>query len=278
VPGFLLLCKYFAALISITLVPHNAHLAGIAVTDSLRWETVQIPNIRVEFTDVDRPVVPQLRRDIEHSCREIEKFFDRNFPRHFGVRVFPDRMSLTEYWRAAWRAPDFQPECWMVASGSGSVLSILSPQVWASQACEHNPRDSVASYQIVLHELVHVFHGQCNPHTDLDSLDEIGWFVEGLATYASGQLELAHAKRVEEAVAKGALPHALKDVWTGQYRYGLSGSLVRFIDTAYGRRTVVAMLAGTSQKDLLRLLETTEDELLSRWEKSIQAGASVGPR
>jgi hypothetical protein len=277
-PGFLSLCENCAAIISIALLPRTVPLPAIAVSDSLRWETVQMPGIRIDFSDIDRPVLPLVRRDIEQSYREIERFFARSFPRAFNVRIFPDRSSLSAYWRAAWQAPDFQPECWMVASGTGSMLSLLSPQVWTSQACEHDTRDAVASYQIILHELVHVFHGQYNPHAELDSLDDIGWFVEGVATYASGQLERAHARRVEEAVAKGVLPHALKDIWTGPYRYGLSGSLVRFIDITYGRGKIVAMLGCTSEKDLLGLLETTEDELLSRWTKTLQAGASLGPR
>jgi hypothetical protein len=219
-----------------------------------------------------------MQRAIELAEKEIAVFFGRGFPLPVAVRVFPTRASLTAYWQEAWHDPEFQPQCWMVASGTGSGLAILSPATWNEEACEHDPKDSASTYRLIAHELVHVYQGQQNPHMELDGLDQIAWFVEGVATYASGQLEQAHAVRVREAVESGKLPSALRDVWFGPYRYGLSASLVRFIDATYGRAMISSMLSGTTEDELLRRMETSEEALLSRWKASLWNDPDPLPR
>ena len=41
-------------------------------------------------------------------------------------------------------------------------------------------------------------------------MDDVGWFVEGLATYASGQLEGAKFATAREAIEKGNAPKELE--------------------------------------------------------------------
>ena len=50
---------------------------------------------------------------------------------------------------------------------------------------------------LIAHELVHVYHGQRSPRPDFHGMDDVGWFVEGLAVLASGQLELHHRGRAQ---------------------------------------------------------------------------------
>jgi len=172
---------------------------------------------------------------------------------------------LTEVWRRDWNAPDFESECWMVASGTASKLSLLSPRTWKSEACEHNPDDARDTRLVVTHELVHVFHGQNNPNPNFDAMDDVGWFVEGLATYASGQLDGSKLAAAREAVEKGKAPDALENAWSGKYRYDVSGSIVKYIDLKFGRKTLLKMLKGTSEKELLGMLNVSETGLLVGW-------------
>jgi hypothetical protein len=248
-----------------------------AADDSLHWRGAEAPGFQIAFTDIDRPFISTIQRDAELSRARLEAFFDDAFTHTLTVRVFPDRASLTAFWRNAWQAPEFQPQCWMVASGTGSMLAVLSPRVWQFEACEHDPRDSIGTLQLIAHEMVHVFHGQHNPRPELDGLDDIAWYVEGLAAYASGQMERSYSARVHDAVEKGKLPRTLEDAWTGPYRYAISGSLVQYIDRVYGRKTLVAMLRSVSEKELLGILGSTEPDFLARWETSLRAtGEPVG--
>jgi hypothetical protein len=124
----------------------------------------------------------------DRGAREAERFFSEPFSRPFDLRVFPDRPSLTAFWRRAWNAPEFEPQCWMVASGTAGTLAVLSPGAWKAEACEHDPRDRAATQKLLTHEIVHVYHGQRSPDPEFQDSEEVGWFVEGLAVLVSGQL------------------------------------------------------------------------------------------
>jgi hypothetical protein len=164
-------------------------------------------------------------------------------------------------------------QCWMVACGVADHLRMLSPNAWREQACEHDPSDAQHVRGIVAHELVHVFHGQHNPSGDFSTCEGIDWFVEGLATFASGQLEEQHALSARDALAAGALPSTLADAWKGRYRYGVAGSLVQFVDRRVGRAKLVELLAATNASELLAQIGLSESELILAWRASLEAPA-----
>lgn len=233
------------------------------------WHTYARAGVSVLHTDADGKVARDLHRDLLSGRRAIERFFGKPFPKPFVSRVFPDRASLTAHWREVWNEPEFEAQCWMVASGGGNGLALLSPSAWKAEACEHDPNDAEHIRLLVAHELVHVYHAQMSPNPTLDGLEPIGWLVEGMATYASGQLERHHEARAREAVASGAVPDELEKFWSGKYRYGISGSLVRYIDRTYGRRALLDLLAATSEEQALARLGVTERELIDRWRASV---------
>ena len=99
----------------------------------------------------------------------------------------------------------------------------------------------------------------------VEELEEIGWFVEGLAAYVSGKLEGRHRTAARTAIESGTAPKRLAKAWSGPHRYGVSGSLVKYIDVTYGRDTVIKMLGAVSQPELLKMIKLTEPELLDAW-------------
>lgn len=186
------------------------------------------------------------------------------FPDTVSVQIFAHREGFTAALQEAWGIPE--TACWMVGAADDHSLFLLSPGVWSTEACEHDPGDSEHRRLLVTHEAVHVHHGQVNPSEDVGLLEDIGWFVEGLATYVSGQLETSHAGRAAEALAEGNGPERLADAWSGPYRYGVAGSLVEYVDEQWGRETLRAALEVTTQDQLLALLGTTEAGFLAGWE------------
>jgi hypothetical protein len=126
--------------------------------------------------------------------------------------------------------------------------------------------------RLLTHELVHVFHGQYNPSSDFLEVEGIDWFVEGLATFASGQLEEEHVGAARAALESGAGPRDLATAWTGRYRYGVCGSLVAFVDREWGRAVLVELLEETNGARLLERLGVSETELLARWREWVRAG------
>ena len=199
---------------------------------------------------------------------KVEVFFDKPFPRPFNVEVLPSRRAFDAYFMRKWSAPATEP--WMVATGVATGMAILTPKVWTSEAAEHPPTpEHVAG--IVTHELVHVYHGQGNPLGNLDGLDEIRWFVEGLATYASGQFESEHAGRDAAALKEGKRPVALDSAWSGKYRYAVCGSMVRYIYKKYGRVLLKKLMGETRNSRILKALGTSEAQFIENWALSVGA-------
>lgn len=199
----------------------------------------------------------------------VEAFFGRPFPELFEVLLLPDRAAFEASFPPEWGLSDTQ--CWMVAAGVADGMHLLTPRVWRTQACEHDPDDEDHVRELLAHELVHVFHGQSNPTRDFDGTSGIDWFVEGLATFASGQLEREHRGAARDALANGQGPEALADAWTGRYRYGVCGSLVEHLDRRVGREALIEMLGATTLDEILELAGTSEGELLEEWRASVLA-------
>ena len=161
--------------------------------------------------------------------------------------------------------PDFKSECWMVAGGVASKLDLISPKNWDKEACEHVYADSSKTQNLITHELFHVYHGQLNPSPDFSETCDIDWFVEGFATFASGQCDSLRIADVKNAIAENNIPDSLSKFWSGKLRYGLSGSVVMFLDAKYGRKKLLELLKFNRKAELLAALGISEDELLKEW-------------
>jgi hypothetical protein len=230
----------------------------------------------VIHSDYDRALVEPIKSDLESSRREIERFFAAPFKDRIVAEMFPSRKALDVFVKKVWSAPP--TEKWMVAAGVADVLVVLSPRVWATESVDHDPYDPAHRKGILAHELVHVFHGQHNINREFDGMDDLGWFVEGLATYVSGQLEREHKTDAEEAIKAGKAPTNLKGAWSGRYRYGVCGSMARYIDKRYGRNMLWQLLKVTKPDEALSRLGTTESSFLISWRDFVmdEAGHTNG--
>ena len=158
----------------------------------------------------------------------------------------------------------------MVASGLATKLDLISPIRWSTEACEHTYTDTKKTQQLVTHELVHVFHAQQNKSPDFSEGEGIEWFVEGLATYASGQLDSDRVQEVKKLVTAN-FNTDLDKFWTGKNRYGLSGSMILYIDKHYGRATLLKLLSLSKKAEILSALKVDETTLLHDWKVFILA-------
>ena len=100
-------------------------------------------------------------------------------------------------------------------------------------------------------------------------MGQIGWFVEGVATYVSGQVDEARLARAHEAITNGKAPERLSDAWSGPYRYAVAGTLVEYIDETYGRSALKQLMRLSTQEEILGLLGVSEEGLIASWKSSI---------
>jgi hypothetical protein len=237
--------------------------------DSLEWKVTKLKGFTFNYTREDDQIVSLLQNQLLSGTKSVEKFFGHSFREKFRVWLFPGRRYLDKQWEKDWKLPGFKSECWMVASGVGGRLDILSPLSWKTDACDHHADDTAAVQQIMTHELVHVYHGQVNSRHNFDGMDDLAWFIEGLANYVSGQLTTEKLNSVKQSGRKGQLPDSLKKIWDGPLRYQQAGSLVRYIDKNYGRKKLVTMLSKGSNSELLGTLGLSEGELIRSWKADL---------
>lgn len=231
---------------------------------------VEPARFRLESRPDDGELVAELAPILREAVASVERFFGAPYPHPFTVTILPARAAFDASFPPEWGIA--KTDCWMVATGVAEGVRLLSPRVWEQEACEHDPADEPHLRGVLAHELVHVYHGQHNPSPDFVDVIGIDWFVEGLATLASGQLEDEKLLDARAALESGAGPSTLAAAWTGRYRYGVSGSLVAFVEHELGRARFPELLAATSGEELLALIGTSEEELLERWRAWVLAG------
>lgn len=221
------------------------------------------------FTTADIPYKEEYVTMIENGLRSVSIFFNGSYEKTFDVYVHPNRHSLDSTWQKDWNMPDFKSECWMVASGVATKLDVISPRQWEKEVCEHTYSEKTKAQNLITHELIHVFHGQKNVSHDFSDVQGLDWFVEGLATYASGQCDADRLSEVRKAIANNTIPGTLDKFWSGKMKYGLSGSVVMFIDSKYGRNKLLELLPVSKKAEVLSTLNTTESALLAEWKSYI---------
>lgn len=234
------------------------------------WLTEKHKGYILFYTLTDKKNIKDYKRLVKNGITSVKSFFSSTYNNEFNIFIHPNRYSLDSSWQKDWNMPKFKSECWMVASGVANKLDMISPKLWDIEACEHTYSDTNKTQQLVTHELVHVYHGQRNVSPDFSNVEGLDWFVEGLATFASGQCDSLRIAEVKKAINDNKIPKNLDNFWTGKFKYGLSGSVVMFIDYKYGRIKLKELLPLNKKSEILLVLKTTEPELLNEWKTYIQ--------
>jgi hypothetical protein len=228
------------------------------------WQQKKEKGYILFYKPADQKHIDEYNSLIKNGMKEVKAFFSSGYQNEFAVCVHPDRHSLDSTWQHDWKMPEFRSECWMVASGVADRLDFISPQQWDSLSCEHRYSDKEGLQKLITHELVHVFHGQKNKSRDFSETENLDWFVEGLAAYASGQLD-GKLNEVKQAIQDSAVPLSLNDFWKGKLRYPLSASAVMYIDKTFGRKKLFALLHFTRKSEVLSALLMNEEKFLADW-------------
>ena len=148
------------------------------------------------------------------------------------------------------------------------ICGLLRNEIsYQNRAREYSYSNSIKTQRLITHELVHVYHGQQNKSPDFSDVTGIDWFIEGLAVYASGQCDTQRIAEVKTALSENNIPQNLSDFWSGKLRYGLSGTVVMFLDERYGREILISLLGYNDIKGIISHLKTTEEEILIDWKK-----------
>jgi hypothetical protein len=105
----------------------------------------------------------------------------------------------------------------------------------------------------------------------MDLLSPGRWEDEACEHNASGQCDPQRMGDVKKAIKNGNAPDALDNFWEGKLRYGLSGSVVMYIDQTFGRDKLADLLVFNQKTEVLESLGLTEEKLLEEWEAFIRS-------
>ncbi len=233
------------------------------------WLIEQQEGYSIYYGKSEKQNIKEYIQLFTNGKEQVEQFFKTPFSSEFNVYIHPTRTSLDSTWQKDWNIPGLRSQCWMVASGVASRVDIISPKKWDSLACEHSFTNTVKTQRLITHELVHVYHGQRNLSPDFSDVNGIDWFVEGLAVYASGQLDSDRLRRLHDFLSANEPPSQLVDFWKGDNKYGLAGSVVKYIDQKYGREKLIGLLRFNKLDELLKSLGTSENEFVLEWKDTM---------
>ena len=162
------------------------------------WLKKEFEFYNINYTTRDESSIDEYQELILGGLKKVENFFDGHYKNKFEVFIYPNRNALDSAWGDDWKIPGFKSECWMVSSGIAEKIDILSPMAWDAESCEHKYSQKEQTQKLITHELVHVFHGQLNLSPDFNDVTNIDWFIEGVATYASGQCDLTGSGKLKK--------------------------------------------------------------------------------
>jgi hypothetical protein len=245
-------------------------LSVTAHNPASEWRMEEHDSYRLHYQVAEPGEISTYRNLIQTGVENVEKFMKSEFNSSFEVYIHPNRLSIDQTWQQDWNYPEFKSECWMVTSGIANKMDLLSPGRWEDEACEHIASETEETGRLITHELFHVYHGQRNASPDFSELCGLDWFAEGFATYASGQCDPQRMGEVKKAIKNGNAPDALDNFWEGKLRYGLSGSVVMYIDQTFGRVKLADLLVFNQKTEVLESLGLTEEKLLEEWEAFIK--------
>ncbi len=198
------------------------------------WKMEEHEGYRIHYQVAEPEEISTYRNLIQAGVEAVETFMQSEFLSPFQVYIHPNCLSIDQTWQQDWDYP------------------------WFNSETEKTSR-------LITHELFHVYHGQRNASPNFSDLCGLDWFAEGFATYASGQCDTERMGEVIKAIKNGKAPENLDDFWMGSLRYGLSGSMVMYIDQTYGREKLSKLLVFNQKTEVLESLGTTEEKLLEDW-------------
>jgi hypothetical protein len=91
------------------------------------------------------------------------------------------------------------------------------------------------------------------------------WLAEGLAVYASGQLDAEYASDARNRFTQGYVPASLDSILNESVGYGLAGDLLRYIDRTWGRPALRSLTRARTKAEAPTVLNVSEVALLERW-------------
>lgn len=233
------------------------------------WLTLQDAAVTFRYVAADADVVISLRDLVRSGSANASAFLGLPYPEPLTVEVAPSWDQFVGRFRENYRV---SPECGTLGAALRTTFQILTPRVWRTKPCPHDPDRPGLLSRAVWHELIHVLHMQQQLAQRPEATNFYPtprWIIEGLAVYGSGQLDTDFAGYARSRLQAGFAPTTLAEVSNDPHLFGLAGSLVGYIDALYGRATMGRLVRVRTDAEALAVMGADEATLVSGWRQSV---------
>ncbi|REK75105.1 peptidase MA family metallohydrolase [Paenibacillus paeoniae] len=212
----------------------------------------------IKETDHSRFFSPEEHAGDGDAISKLAEAFEANYSRitNFFQYESADKMSIHVYTNKA----DFQKMIGRDTEGtyvaSENIIKVYTPANLTSPEAEALFTDQV------VHEFVHAVIQSINP-----DVGRVKWLDEGIAYYASGQLEKELQMKTvfydQPTFEQFSSPNYFENAGGRAYFY--SGTIIQYIIDQYGIDALNEMIRNPEQKQLERVLNTTINQLFIDW-------------
>lgn len=148
-----------------------------------------------------------------------------------------------------------------IAQPQRTDMVVLSPSAYE----EHSPFTyrQEEFERLLVHEAVHMIEEFLSPNIEASPR----WWGEGLAVYFSDQwrYEDDFRKPALDGVAKGEVPSLEQIETEAKHAYDWGWTIVAFIESQYGRETVVRIVRECADGDVCGALDMPRETVQDRW-------------
>ncbi|MFF2093032.1 peptidase MA family metallohydrolase [Paenibacillus sp. NPDC058174] len=201
---------------------------------------------------------PDSQETAGQAISVLAEAFEENYERISEMFQFQTSGKTVNY--VYTDKPEFQSVMGRETEGtydaSDKIIKVFTPSNLAEPIVQAYYTDQI------VHEFVHAVIQQINP-----DIGQVKWLDEGLAYYASKQLE----QELQQKRTFGSLPSleqfAAPDYFdrAGGDAYFYSGMMVQYIIEVYGIETMNEVIRNPQQEQMERILGLSIPELYERW-------------
>jgi len=223
--------------------------------------------VEVRFTVGDEAHADLSRRALGESLPELlEELGLDEFPA-IRVVLVPDRDEFDRLVRDLLQIEIEVPSHpARIAQPQRTDMVVLSPSAYEEHSAFTYVQEEFE--RLLIHEAVHMIEEYLSPNIEASPR----WWGEGLAVYFSEQWRHEDAFRTPglDGTVAGEIPSLAQVELEAKYAYDWGWAIVAFIETRYGRETIIRIVRECADGDVLALVDGDRDRLESMWHEWAQ--------
>lgn len=239
-------------------------------SDNVRYSIAHSKRARVVFSEKDRNIVSETRKNAVAGIDAVLKYFSLRFKFPLiNIFIAPGRKEYDFFVAHLTPVPTSKGR---IGQPQAVDLYLLSPNAYKRDA-DHVYLKPGGIYnkamygRFIVHEMVHMAEEYISPRGAMDARPR--WWSEGLAVYLSGQYrESGIQDLMKKALAGNHIPSI--DELSGPNAYIWGWTVIKYIETRFGKSKIRHVLERTNNFNLSKILGVNSKNFEQKWRKFVE--------